>query len=93
MMSFGLTNAPVTFMDLMHKFEEEHKDYLRIVLQALREHWLYAKFSKCEFWLTEVTTGDLIEDFSRLVAPMTRLTRKEVRFTWGMTHVSNHSRN
>ena len=81
-MPFGLTNAPSTFMDLMHKFEEEYEDHLRIVLQALREHWLYAKFSKCEFWLTEVTTGDFIEDFSRLAAPMTRLTRKEVKFTW-----------
>ena len=27
---------------------------MRIVLQALREHLLYAKFSKCKFWLTEV---------------------------------------
>ena len=43
---------------------------------------MYAKFSKCEFWLTEVTTEDFIKDFSRLAAPMTRLTRKEVRFTW-----------
>ena len=81
-MPFGLTNVPATFMDLMHKFENEHEDHLRIVLQALREHWLYAKFSKCEFWLTKVTTGDFIEDFSRLAAPMTKLTRKEVRFTW-----------
>ena len=81
-MPFGLTNVPAAFMDLMHKFEEEHEDHLRIVLQALREHWLYAKFSKCEFWLTEVSTGDFIKDFSRLAAPMTRLTRKEVRFTW-----------
>ena len=81
-MLFGLTNAPATFMDLMHKFEKDHEDHLRIVLQALREHWLYAKFSKCEFWLMEVTTGDFIEDFSRLAAPMTWLTRKEVKFTW-----------
>ena len=81
-MPFGLMNAPATFMDLMHKFEQEHEDHLRIVLQALREHWLYAKFSKCEFWLTKVTTGYFIEDFSRLAAPMTGLTRKEVRFTW-----------
>ena len=28
--------------------------HLRIVLQVLRDHQLYAKFSKCEFWLTEV---------------------------------------
>ena len=36
------------------KIEEEHEHYLRIVLQALRGHKLYIKFSKCEFWLTEV---------------------------------------
>ena len=36
------------------KCKEEHEDYLRIVLQTLRDHQLYAKFSKCEFWLTEV---------------------------------------
>ena len=34
--------------------EREHKDHLRIVLQLLRDHQLYAKFSKCEFLLTEV---------------------------------------
>ena len=36
------------------KSKKEHEVHLRIVLQALREHKLYAKFSKCEFWLTEV---------------------------------------
>ena len=36
------------------KSKEEHEDHLRIVLQVLRDHQLYAKFSKCEFWLTEV---------------------------------------
>ena len=34
--------------------EEKHEDYLRIVLQALRDHQLYAKLSKCEFWIIEV---------------------------------------
>ena len=34
--------------------EEEHEDHLRVVLQLLRDHHLYAKFSKYEFWLTEV---------------------------------------
>ena len=34
--------------------EEEHEDHLRVVLQLLGDHQLYAKFSKCEFWLTEV---------------------------------------
>ena len=32
----------------------EHEDHLRIVLQLLRDHQLYAKFNKCEFWLTDV---------------------------------------
>ena len=34
--------------------EWEHEYHLRIVLQLLRDHQLYGKFSKCEFWLTEV---------------------------------------
>ena len=36
------------------KSKERHEDHLRIVLQALRDHQLYAKFRKCEFWLTKV---------------------------------------
>ena len=35
-------------------FREKHEEYLRIVLRTLRDHRLYAKFSKCEFWLPEV---------------------------------------
>jgi hypothetical protein len=34
--------------------EEDHAEHLRIVLTRLRERWLYAKFSKCEFWLKTV---------------------------------------
>ena len=36
------------------KSKEEHEDHLRVVLQVLRDHQLYVKFSKCEFGLTEV---------------------------------------
>ena len=36
------------------KFEEEHEGHLRIVLHTLRYHQLHAKFSNCEFRLTEV---------------------------------------
>ena len=75
-MSFGLTNAPAYFMNMMNKVfmefldkfvvvfvddilvysknEEDHKEHLPFVLGRLREHQLYAKFSKCEFWLKEV---------------------------------------
>ena len=34
--------------------KEEHEQYLRIVLQTLREKQLYAKLSKCEFWIDHV---------------------------------------
>ena len=34
---------------------EEHEQHLRAILNKLRAHELYAKFSKCEFWLQEVT--------------------------------------
>jgi hypothetical protein len=36
------------------KNEAEHEQHLRIVLQRLRDHQLYAKFSKCAFWLKNV---------------------------------------
>ena len=35
--------------------KEEHAEHMRIVLQTLREHQLYAKFIKCQFWLDRVT--------------------------------------
>jgi hypothetical protein len=36
------------------KSMEEHEEHLQIVLQWLWEHQLYAKFSKCMFWIKEV---------------------------------------
>ncbi|WMV50056.1 hypothetical protein MTR67_043441 [Solanum verrucosum] len=67
-MSFGLTNAPASFMDLMNRVfkqyldlfviafiddiviysrnEEEHANHLRVVLQILKDHKLFTKFSK-----------------------------------------------
>ncbi|TYK01343.1 ty3-gypsy retrotransposon protein [Cucumis melo var. makuwa] len=76
-MSFGLTNAPAVFMDLMYrvfkdfldtfvivfiddiliysKTRAEHEKHLYQVLETLRANQLYAKFSKCEFWLKKVS--------------------------------------
>ena len=48
----------VVFIDeilIYSKSEEEHAEHLKIVLQVLKEKKLYAKLSKCEFWLNEVS--------------------------------------
>jgi len=48
----------VVFIDdilVYSKNEEEHEEHLRLVLQKLREHQLYTKLSKCEFWLRKVS--------------------------------------
>jgi hypothetical protein len=47
----------VVFIDdilIYSKNEEEHAQHLRVVLTRLREHQLYAKFSKCAFWMEEI---------------------------------------
>ena len=47
----------VVFIDdilIYSENEEDHIEHLRVVLTRLREHKLYAKFSKCEFWLRKV---------------------------------------
>ena len=47
----------IVFIDdilVYFKNKAEHAMHLRLVLQTLREHQLYAKFLKCEFWLKEV---------------------------------------
>ncbi|KAK1435339.1 hypothetical protein QVD17_01100 [Tagetes erecta] len=146
-MSFGLTNAPAAFMDLMNRVcrpmldrsvivfiddiliysrsKDDHARHLREVLEVLRKEKLYAKFSKCAFWLREVqflghvinASGILvdpakveavmkwsppktptevrsflglagyyrrfIQDFSKIASPLTKLTRKDIIFTWG----------
>jgi hypothetical protein len=47
----------VVFIDdirIFSRMMEEFEEHLRLVLEKLRSNQLYAKFSKCEFWLTEV---------------------------------------
>ena len=106
---------------------------LKYILQTLREHQLYAKFLKCEFWLDQVAflghmvskdgiqvdhrkieavidwprpttitevrsflglTGyyrRIVKDFSKIVAPLTKLTQKKMLSLIGLTDVKNIS--
>ncbi|GKA34683.1 putative reverse transcriptase domain-containing protein, partial [Tanacetum coccineum] len=49
-LAFGLTNAPAIFMDLMN----QHEEHLKSILELLKKEELYAKFSKCGFWIPKV---------------------------------------
>ncbi|GKE39261.1 putative reverse transcriptase domain-containing protein, partial [Tanacetum coccineum] len=47
----------IMFIDdilIYSKTQEEHVEYLRLVLELIKKEKLYAKFSKCEFWLSKV---------------------------------------
>ncbi|GKC22310.1 putative reverse transcriptase domain-containing protein [Tanacetum coccineum] len=45
-MPFGLTNAPTN--------KKEHEEHLKAIIELLKKEELYAKLSKCEFWLPKV---------------------------------------
>ncbi|XP_052622433.1 uncharacterized protein LOC128127784, partial [Lactuca sativa] len=73
-MPFGLTNAPAVFMDLMNRVCRPMLDRSVIVfiddILVLRSEKLYAKFSKCEFWLREVQfLGHVVNQKGILVDP------------------------
>ena len=72
----------VVFIDdilIYSRAEEEHEEHLKMVLEILREKQVYAKFSKCEFWLEEVNfLGHVISAQGISVDP----TKVEASFQW-----------
>ena len=123
-----LDRSVIVFIDdilVYSKTKEEHERHLRELLETLQREQLYAKFSKCEFWLEEVqflghvvnkdgikvdpakidavkkweapkSPSEIrsflglagyyrrfIENFSKIALPLTRLTKKAVKFNWG----------
>ncbi|XP_058202907.1 uncharacterized protein LOC131317367 [Rhododendron vialii] len=71
-MPFGLTNAPAAFYGFYESnfSSEVHGKHLRTVLQLFKEHKLYAKYEKCEFWLSEVKfLGHVVSRDGVLVDP------------------------
>ncbi|KAJ0906604.1 putative nucleotidyltransferase, Ribonuclease H [Helianthus annuus] len=118
----------IVFIDdilIYSKNQADHEKHLRCILELLQREKLYAKFSKCEFWLREVqflghvvsergiqvdpakveavmnwqepkTPTEIrsflglagyyrrfIENFSRIAAPLTSLTKKKEKYIWG----------
>ena len=77
-----LVQFVVVFIDdilVYSKSREDHERHLRIVLKTLREHKLFAKFNKCEFWLEEVgLLGHIILMEGITVGP----TNVEAGFKW-----------
>nr|GEW79886.1 putative reverse transcriptase domain-containing protein [Tanacetum cinerariifolium] len=55
--------------------EKEHEEHLKEILGLLKEEKLYAKFSKCEFWIPK--------GFLKIAKSMTKLTQKAIKFDWG----------
>jgi hypothetical protein len=52
------------------KSTEDHEEHLRVMLQRLWDHQLYAKFSMCEFWINEVSfLGHVISSEGIIVDP------------------------
>jgi hypothetical protein len=82
----------VVFIDdilVYSRNEEEHEEQLRLVLQKLRDHKLYAKLRKCEFWLKQVaflghvvSKGGISVDPSKIQDVLSWKTPKSVSDIW-----------
>jgi hypothetical protein len=57
------------------KNDSDHEEHLRMVLQKLRDNQLYAKYSKCEFWLDEIPFLGHIIPKDRLSVDPTKVTK------------------
>ncbi|GJS42892.1 putative reverse transcriptase domain-containing protein, partial [Tanacetum coccineum] len=70
----------IDFIDnilIYSKNKKEHEEHIKAILELLKKKELYAKFSKCEFWIPKVLLG-ITEDSSRDFR-----TQKGVKFDWG----------
>ena len=97
-----LDKFTVVFIDdilVYSKTKEEHEEHLRIALQLLRDNQLYAKLSKCEFWLDKVTfLGHIISkeglsvDPSKIEAVMSWERSKNASKIWSFLGLAGYYR-
>nr|GEW22353.1 putative reverse transcriptase domain-containing protein [Tanacetum cinerariifolium] len=92
----------IVFIDdilIYSKNEKEHKEHLKAILELLKKEKLYAKFSKCEFWIPKASPKTpieirqflglagyywrFIEGFLKIAKSMTKLTQKGIKYDWG----------
>ncbi|GJW13684.1 reverse transcriptase domain-containing protein, partial [Tanacetum coccineum] len=57
--------------------KEEHANHLRIILELLRKEELYAKFSKCDLWIS------IVQFLGHIAKSLTELTQKNKKYIWG----------
>ncbi|GKD85411.1 putative reverse transcriptase domain-containing protein [Tanacetum coccineum] len=62
--------------------KEEHEEHLKLILELLKKEELYAKFSKCDFWISKALPV-ITNDLSKIAKPMTKLTQESMTFDWG----------
>nr|GFB71266.1 putative reverse transcriptase domain-containing protein [Tanacetum cinerariifolium] len=83
----------IVFIDdilIYSKRKQKHEEHLKLILELLKKEQLYAKFSKCEFWIPKVQFfGHVIDclagyyrryikGFSKIAKSMTKLTQKKI---------------
>jgi hypothetical protein len=81
---------------LVHsKTKEEHEEHLRIVLQTLRKHKLYAKFDKCDFYQKEIqylghviSVEGIVIDPEKIKAILEWLVPKDVEDIWSFMGIT-----
>ncbi|GKD50910.1 putative reverse transcriptase domain-containing protein [Tanacetum coccineum] len=92
----------IVFIDdilIYSKDKKEHEEHLKAILELLKKEKLYAKFSKCEFWIPKASPKTqteicqflglasyyrrFIEGFSKIAKSMMKLTQKGIKFDWG----------
>jgi hypothetical protein len=90
----------VVFIDdilVYSRSEKEHEEHLHLVLKKLREHRLYAKLSKCEFWMKQVaflghviSKGGISVDLSKVQDVLSRNVPTSVSDIWSFLGLARY---